>query len=829
MSSPESFRPRHLQALLIIVLLFAAIAGYLYWPKPPPKLTHELRLRQIQSLPDDPSEEKWMAAQIGQQIAETVVFAQSKGLPQAAGLTFSVARPTWNEQYVFVAGLRGGPEVRNDVVLADYFWSPANFIPWTQHLLAAWKVPASSVAPADLEIFRRLATPRSDILVREDQRISEALSKAPLDPQLHEEAALLVGSFILREAAADFCDTRRELCAISAHLALARAIRPQSGSAGELAEAILCILSGREAAASQILDRLRLTAEAPGGMTTESARTWERALQMRNTGDYRLLSEPGSYSLLERLEYFRTVRNIIGTVAAESYLDKSSPEKLAEWPIVIMAGGITVADGNRWAESAVRGNLEEAESEYQSYFGKPPSRGELVSALNAKPAHFVLDPEKHPSYQVLGWGSWAGFRQRQLCSLLDKIWSWLDGHLGLPDQAKDFQQKLASQFRSLTLYPLVKFFDPEKDRKAKQRWAEAAQQLLLQHPDRVSFWLGHETGPATKRWFRPVLPFGTTYDLGSRNAWHPFQGLKPPEFDQLKAIAPHNYIVLNEHAKAIHPPAPTSAQLLDEFAPIMYNTYALWRIANVAKEEPALYQSVFDKLCQLDADYYTILGQYLVDHNLPEAAVTAYQNAVDRAPDRVGVANSCRWLADYYYDHGRHEEARAIAEMAADVYSWSGLQTAAHIMERDQRFDEAEELLRKQAERYQTSGGLAAFYARHRQAKPQYAKQYDKYLPEIFPGGMPALDPASLKNAPAHGVVLRTTGPNAAKIGLRIGDVIVAINSTPITNMDQYYFVIDSATDSHIRFTAWNGRSYITASADLPDHRLGVDLYPLRR
>jgi S1-C subfamily serine protease len=77
--------------------------------------------------------------------------------------------------------------------------------------------------------------------------------------------------------------------------------------------------------------------------------------------------------------------------------------------------------------------------------------------------------------------------------------------------------------------------------------------------------------------------------------------------------------------------------------------------------------------------------------------------------------------------------------------------------------------------------------------------------------------------------VLQTTGPKAAKLGLRIGDVIVAINGTPITNMDQYYFAIDSAADSHISFTAWDGHRYITATADLPDHRLGVNLYPLRR
>ena len=401
--------------------------------------------------------------------------------------------------------------------------------------------------------------------------------------------------------------------------------------------------------------------------------------------------------------------------------------------------------------------------------------------------------------------------------------------MGLPEQAKEFQERLASQFTSLTLYPLVKFFDPDKDSKIKDRYRIKVEELLRRRPDRVPFRLAQEAGPSARHWFWPTLPFGTTYNLGYRNVWRPLNGLTAPEFDRLKSAAPHNYIVLNEHALTTHPPAPTSAQLLAEFAPIMYNTDALWRVANASKDDPATYQSAFGKICELDADYYTNLGLYLVAHDLPEAAVTAYQNAVDRAPDRVRVANSCRWLADYYYDHGRRDEARALAEMAADVFSSSGLQTAAHIMERDQRLDQAEELLQKQVERYREPGALAAFYARHRQVNSRYASEYDKYLPKIFPGGMSKLDPASLKNAPSQGMVLGTMGPKAAKIGLRIGDVLVAINGTPIGNMDQYYFMIDSATDSHIRFTAWNGHIYVTATADLPDHRLGVDLRPLHR
>ncbi len=775
------------------------------------------------------TEQKWLTTQIGRQLAETVAFAHTRKLPDSSGLTFSSTPQTMGER--FAATMTGAPEVRSDFILSDYLWAPANFIPWTQKLLATWTAPVPPAAAPDLAIFQRLATPRQDMLVREDRRLSEALTKAPLDPQLHEEAALLIGSFALREAAAEFCDTRREMCAMSAHLALARAIRRESSSAGELAEAILCTLSGREAAASAFLTRLRLTAEAPGGMTLNHAQTWERALQMRNTGDYRLLDKPQNYSLLERLEYFRALRSSISTAAAENYLLKSKPERLAEWPLVILAGDITVADGNHWTQMALAANLEEAASEYQSYFGKAASGDELVDALNAEPAYFILGRENQPACQVLGWGSWARLRQRQLCSLLTTTWYWIDQSLGLPEQAREFREKLADKFSGLDLYPLVKFFQPEKDAAAQRDYAAAVQTLLREHPDRVTFRLARDIiGPAAMIWFSPILPFGTTYDLGYRNVWHPLQMISPAELDRLKAAAPHNYIVLNQHALTTHPPSPTSAQLREEFAPIMYHTDALWRIANASKNDPAAYQSVFARICELDPDYYTTLGQYLVEHNLAEAAAIAYQKAVDFARDRVRVANQCRWLADYYYDRGRREEALAIADMAADVFSSAGLQTAAHIMERDGRLDKAEGFLQKQAERYRQPGTLTAFYARHREKDPRFATEYDKHLAKIFPEGMPRpIDPGSLTGAPPRGMMLRTVNPKAAALGLKIGDVIVAINGTPVTTMDQYTLVIDSAPDSHIRFTTWNGTSYTTAAADLPDRRLGVDLLPLHR
>ncbi len=87
------------------------------------------------------------------------------------------------------------------------------------------------------------------------------------------------------------------------------------------------------------------------------ALVWERALRMRSTGDYRILDKPQKYSLLERLEYFRALRSSISTGVAERYLVRSKPERMAEWPLVILAGDISVADGTHWTKMAMESNL----------------------------------------------------------------------------------------------------------------------------------------------------------------------------------------------------------------------------------------------------------------------------------------------------------------------------------------------------------------------------------------------------------------------------------------------------------------------------------------
>ena len=95
-----------------------------------------------------------------------------------------------------------------------------------------------------------------------------------------------------------------------------------------------------------------------------------------------------------------------------------------------------------------------------------------------------------------------------------------------------------------------------------------------------------------------------------------------------------------------------------------------------------------------------------------DQAVEAYQKAVDLAPGRVGVSNSVDWLVNYYYDHNNTKKALEVADMAADVYSYRGLETKAKLMERMKNYVEAEKLYAAIDERYDDKRIVFKFYER---------------------------------------------------------------------------------------------------------------------
>jgi hypothetical protein len=293
----------------------------------------------------------------------------------------------------------------------DYIWSPADYTPWAQRLIAAWKLTPAARSEAPGEFLVSLTDAKPETLVKESKRVSEALTKAPLDAALHEQAAMLTTAFALREASGIYYDTRRELCRAAAHLAIARALQPPpAGTVGALAEATLHTLAGRETAALSILEKL--PSAAPG------VASWTRALRVRNTGNWQLEIDPTVP--LEMVESFRARAANVGSHFAILWLEKVKPGPLHDWRRIVVENEYGVEDGHRFAYESVAQELAGLAASWKAWSGSALTEKEAIKALTAPAERAVTAGSGgQPAIDVLGWDFWSAQHQRHFC---EAIW-----------------------------------------------------------------------------------------------------------------------------------------------------------------------------------------------------------------------------------------------------------------------------------------------------------------------------------------------------------------------------------------------------------------------
>jgi hypothetical protein len=673
-------------------------------------------------------------------------------------------------------------------------------------------------------------------------RLSDELTKQPLSAKLHEEAALLVGSFALREADLDFMDTRRALNAMSAHLALARAATAVKLTAcGRLAEAVLCSLIGRQTDAIAMVDLIQQRANQPNELSVETAQRWARALKIYNSGDYRLLDQPDKGSLLEQLEYFRALRYRVNSEAASAFAEKNSLERLAEWSARVMAGATSVGDGHLWAGRALTTELEECAAAYRNYHGQSLARDNVASALNARWRSMDRTDTGETKLRVLGWGAWAELYQRELCESVETMFYWLDQMLGVPEDAQHFKQEITKGFSGLRLFALISFktdkpsqntdtmtpalrdlFTRSRSEITYACWDRLLQQLIKRAPVSEDAKLIVNM----QSWFEMSLLPGTLYDLDHREDRMLNTGI--PEIEHLKQLAPYNSQLLFTHLSRATKFHPTAEETLAQFNELSgYDVCAMRIVADSIKDQPDRYEQVFERICEVDPNRYVDLGDYLRQHNNDVGAARAYQNAFDRARDRVRISNTCNWLVNYYYDHGRKEVAFRIAREAATVYSSAGLETMAALLERTDDFEQAEEYYRKIDERYDGQHERAAFYLRNQSKSLRYAEALRETTAKLLPDGIQIVDFKSLDAAPIDGILITQTSAVMQNIGIFRGDVLVALDGRRIRNKEQYYFFRDGSKDPNISYIVWRGGHYVQVAGNIPDRRLGglIDNY----
>lgn len=784
------------------------------------------------------SESAWLVDQVARDIAEICLFAShpKASAEELASLEVKVESVSHGDTNYLVSA--SAPRAKKDkastsLPLSGYLWAPENFVPWAQALQKGWKITPQkakqdkSTGASGLELAKKLQEPTSKVLMDESNRLSKELNQSPLDASLHDQSALLVGSLALREAAGAFSDTRPALCRMTAHLALAKSLSPETTPERELAESILLTLACRQADA---LDRIE---KLPAGLTA-----WQRALKLRNTSDWRLVEKPGEVTLLERREHARALITCRDASALIKTFEQNPPAEVPDWSRIATEQKFSVGEGHLLTTSWLERELADLAESWKIWSGKDLKTDNLVVILNDPPTRCLgKNQQGKPALEVLGWGFVAASHQRHLCHAMDRTQVFLRDMWGVPDAAAGFEKQVLQHFAGMRLLPFALKRIATTERLYRTA-VEEASALCRKQPELVTCcnWAslrlkGRFSAPANslpraQAWFTQELTLGTAYDFWARytdlgTLYNASIGF----WEKLAAIAPYHYDVGRCYLYKMHGNSPTLEQYRKVYNRLEeYHLPVMEHISDTLKNDPKAYMAYMTRICQLNPDEFIELGQYLVDKGFKEDAAFAYQAAFEMANDRVSWANHADWLVTHYFDNGRTDDAVKIATAAAEVYSYRGLETMAKLMERMDKWEEAAKYLAAIGERYNDNAPLIAFLERNQERDPKIADAYKQALAPVFPEGIQDAALADFKEAPSDGVEFTSSSQLLVRSGLKLGHIVVALDGHRVQTLEQYLLLRNMKADAPLELIIWDGSAYRQVTATVPNRKFGCDM-----
>src|SRR5690242_18698781 len=203
------------------------------------------------------------------------------------------------------------PELKCDVAINGPIWSPQVYRDIAKQLAAAAGLkPGNSKPRGDTALLAKLKDGTPETIERESQHLSAALENDFSNPELHEQAAVLLAAFMLRDHSGKFFEILSPLSRLTAHLTMAQFLRGSepAGINGQMAEAMMLTLVGDEAQALEQLNDI--------GTNNADVLPMARTLQARNTGDYRPLDKLDGLSRIESVAWFSAWADYVGTSLA---------------------------------------------------------------------------------------------------------------------------------------------------------------------------------------------------------------------------------------------------------------------------------------------------------------------------------------------------------------------------------------------------------------------------------------------------------------------------------------------------------------------------------
>ncbi len=769
-------------------------------------------------------EQEWIVDTVGKDIAEMLVYAKYHNDPtvklSASSLKFQTTTvDTKTNKYKFQLVLPGQTEpISHEFTLNGYIWSPATYQPFVKQLMEALKLKADQTSVTPENYLKILSDADMAELFAENDRISKALSETPLDPCLHEQAALLQATFDMLELAGNYSDTRAPLNRISAHLAIAEAINGSNNLtlSGKIADIALESMSCRDGVAVSKNDDLAKL------QTDEIAKSWLRALNIRSSGDYRIFDEK-KQTQLEASQFGMRYANLL---TADKTLDYVSAHKCTppiRWMRIAMCGQGSVASGHAVNSQIIPAELAAFADDYKLYNKQAINPQSIVSELNKTSTRCLINDNGTYKLVALSWGDVAAYHARHVVNAVAQAYKFYEYSYGAKEMADETLKKSTELLGNVTLFPMA-LIDVKKDHQHKEindKFYEGMEKLFVEHPELLQSYswvyakyLGKNSVPPVvlqtppELWFSPYCPFGTAYYFAHRLA---LDNCKPDlaELTRLRTLCPLEEGICWQWIEKKYGKNPTSAQLREGYGKLVdYDLSAMRYCSYGDYDDPAKYEETMNKISVIDSNNHFDLAYYFAQHNMPEKAAKYYQEGIDKAQDGVGVANKSAWLVNYLYDKGEKDKALSIAKSAAEVYSMGGLCCLADLYDRMGELTKAEQLYIDANERYDNDAPLVGFYFRHADKNKKYADEFARLLKKDFPAGLQHLDLAKLSSPPKLGVKILGGEKNTDSLGLLKTYVVVGLNEYKTDTYKQYTIVRKLTLNPSIKATFWDGKTY---------------------